>query len=252
MRRASPSRPRGFRPKNAPEGDSARLPALASGQCPTRLSPAWPAQPAAGIARDSPVSSADAEDVRVRTRRGSTARPSSTSAPPAAAQRDPARRGPGAARCRRRRPWTGSGAEPTDVLPDQLLKDAPVAASYLPLPPGAMTVEDVHAWAKTFDRWLARTQRLDVPARGRCARGRDAVRPSGPSAAASQSSWSRLSGSWGSCGGNGGSRIASIAACASSAVGTGSAARAGAHDRGPGARPRARRVFASMLRAWYP
>ena len=56
-------------------------------------------------------------------------------------------------------------AEPTDVLPDQLLKDAPVAASYLPLPPGAMTVKTFTRWAKTFDRWLARTQRLEVPGR---------------------------------------------------------------------------------------
>jgi hypothetical protein len=58
------------------------------------------------------------------------------------------------------------GAEATDVQPDQLLKDAPVAASYLPLPPGAMAVKTFTRWAKTFDRWLARTQRLDVPSRG--------------------------------------------------------------------------------------
>lgn len=61
------------------------------------------------------------------------------------------------------------GARPIDVLPDQLLKQAPVAASYLPLPPGAMDLKTFTRWAKAFNRWLARTQRLDVPARGESA-----------------------------------------------------------------------------------
>ena len=56
-------------------------------------------------------------------------------------------------------------AQPTDVRPDQLLKDAPAKGDYLPLPPGAMNLKSFTRWAKTFDRWLARTQRLDVPVR---------------------------------------------------------------------------------------
>ena len=51
-------------------------------------------------------------------------------------------------------------ATPTDVLPEQLLKAEPKTASYLPLPSGAMDVKVFSRWAKTFDRWLARTQRL--------------------------------------------------------------------------------------------
>jgi len=50
----------------------------------------------------------------------------------------------------------------TDVMPDQLLTGAPKGASYLPLPPGAMELKTFTRWAKTFDRWLARTQRLVV------------------------------------------------------------------------------------------
>ncbi len=55
-------------------------------------------------------------------------------------------------------------AKPTDVMPDQLLSKPPQAASYLPLPAAAMKVNTITRWAKSFDRWLARTQRLDVPA----------------------------------------------------------------------------------------
>lgn len=55
------------------------------------------------------------------------------------------------------------GAQPTDVTPAQLLKEAPVEAAYLPLPTGAMQLKSFTRWAKNFDRWLARTQRLDVP-----------------------------------------------------------------------------------------
>jgi hypothetical protein len=54
-------------------------------------------------------------------------------------------------------------AVPVDVLPDALLKDPPVAAPYLPLPSGAMDLKVFTRWAKQFDRWLARTQKLDVP-----------------------------------------------------------------------------------------
>jgi hypothetical protein len=53
-------------------------------------------------------------------------------------------------------------AQPCLVMPAQLLKEAPVAAPYLPLPPNAMQVARFARWAKQFDRWLARTQRLEV------------------------------------------------------------------------------------------
>jgi hypothetical protein len=50
----------------------------------------------------------------------------------------------------------------TAVMPDALLKDAPVKASYLPLPAGAMELPVFTRWAKRFDRWLARTQRVEL------------------------------------------------------------------------------------------
>lgn len=52
-----------------------------------------------------------------------------------------------------------------DIPPEQLLKDPPVRADYLPLPAAAMKVQTFTRWAKAFDRWLARTQRLDLPAK---------------------------------------------------------------------------------------
>jgi hypothetical protein len=55
-------------------------------------------------------------------------------------------------------------AIPVTVLPDQLRRDAPVPAPYQQLPAGAMRVLTFTRWAKSFDRWLARTQRLPVPA----------------------------------------------------------------------------------------
>lgn len=55
-------------------------------------------------------------------------------------------------------------AQPTALMPDQLLARAPKTAKYLPLPSAAMQVNTITRWAKSFDRWLARTQRLDVPA----------------------------------------------------------------------------------------
>jgi hypothetical protein len=48
------------------------------------------------------------------------------------------------------------------VTPAQLLKEMPVAAPFLPLPAAAMQVPVFSRWAKNFDRWLARTQRLDT------------------------------------------------------------------------------------------
>jgi hypothetical protein len=54
------------------------------------------------------------------------------------------------------------GAQPCAVKPADLLPQAPVEADYLPLPPGAMRLTSFTRWAKNFDRWLARTQRLDA------------------------------------------------------------------------------------------
>jgi hypothetical protein len=56
-------------------------------------------------------------------------------------------------------------AKAVDITPDQLLKDPPVSSDYLPLPAAAMKVQTFTRWAKAFDRWLARTQRLDLPAK---------------------------------------------------------------------------------------
>jgi hypothetical protein len=55
-------------------------------------------------------------------------------------------------------------AKPVEVMPGQLLARAPREAHYLPLPAGAMQVNTITRWAKRFDRWLARTQRLELPA----------------------------------------------------------------------------------------
>ncbi len=57
-------------------------------------------------------------------------------------------------------------AVPIRVTADDLLKEPPVAAGYLPLPAGAMEIKSFTRWAKNFDRWLARTQRLELPADG--------------------------------------------------------------------------------------
>jgi len=53
-------------------------------------------------------------------------------------------------------------AQPIDVMPEALLKSPAVEAPYLPLPAGAMTIKTFTRWAKNLDRWLARTQRLEV------------------------------------------------------------------------------------------
>lgn len=45
------------------------------------------------------------------------------------------------------------------------IADPPAQAPYLPLPAGAMDVKVFTRWAKGFDRWLARTQRLAVEPR---------------------------------------------------------------------------------------
>jgi hypothetical protein len=54
-------------------------------------------------------------------------------------------------------------AKPVEIEPGQLLKDPAARASYLPLPAGAMELKTFTRWATAFDRWLARTQRKDVP-----------------------------------------------------------------------------------------
>jgi hypothetical protein len=54
-------------------------------------------------------------------------------------------------------------AKPTDIMPGELLKESQVPAEYLPIPAAAMKVQTFTRWAKGFDRWLARTQRLDLP-----------------------------------------------------------------------------------------
>ena len=53
-------------------------------------------------------------------------------------------------------------AVPCEFKPAQLLKEAPVDAPFEPLPPAAMRMPTFLRWAKHFDRWLARTQKLDA------------------------------------------------------------------------------------------
>lgn len=56
--------------------------------------------------------------------------------------------------------WDAAVATP--FMPADLLREAPARASYLPLPAGAMELKTFTRWAKSFDRWLARTQRLVI------------------------------------------------------------------------------------------
>jgi hypothetical protein len=53
-------------------------------------------------------------------------------------------------------------ATATSVAVPDLAADAPVVAPYEPLPSGAMQVNTFARWAKQFDRWLARTQRIEL------------------------------------------------------------------------------------------
>ncbi len=55
-------------------------------------------------------------------------------------------------------------ARPTEATAADLLTAPPAPADYLPLPAGAMRVTTFTRWAKSFDRWLARTQRVVPPA----------------------------------------------------------------------------------------
>jgi hypothetical protein len=54
------------------------------------------------------------------------------------------------------------GAQPCTAKPADLLKTAPVTADFESLPPAAMKLTSFTRWAKNFDRWLARTQRLEL------------------------------------------------------------------------------------------
>jgi hypothetical protein len=56
-------------------------------------------------------------------------------------------------------------ASPTAVSPEQLKKDPPVPGKYAALPASAMELKTFTRWAKAFDRWIARTQRLDAEAK---------------------------------------------------------------------------------------
>ncbi len=53
-------------------------------------------------------------------------------------------------------------AKSTDVMPDQLLSQAPVEATYFPLSTAAAQVVTFTRWARAFDRWIARTQRVEL------------------------------------------------------------------------------------------
>jgi hypothetical protein len=56
--------------------------------------------------------------------------------------------------------WDAATA--TTAMPADLLKEAPVKGHYLPLPSGAIDPAAFTRWAKKLDRWLARTQRVDL------------------------------------------------------------------------------------------
>lgn len=53
-------------------------------------------------------------------------------------------------------------ATPTHVQPEQLLTEAPGPATYRPLAGSTMQLNTFKRWAKAFDRWLARTQRVEL------------------------------------------------------------------------------------------
>jgi hypothetical protein len=56
--------------------------------------------------------------------------------------------------------WDASAA--TETLPQQLIAESPQAGAFAPLPPQAHQVKTFAKWAKDFDRWLGRTQRLTL------------------------------------------------------------------------------------------
>jgi hypothetical protein len=56
--------------------------------------------------------------------------------------------------------WDAATA--TAITASQLLKDPPIEAEHQPLSPAATQVKIFTRWAKHFDRWLARTQRIEL------------------------------------------------------------------------------------------
>lgn len=56
--------------------------------------------------------------------------------------------------------WDGSA--PSDVAPDRLLTTPPADGSFAPVPAQALQVKSFAKWSKDFDRWLSRTQRLEL------------------------------------------------------------------------------------------
>lgn len=53
-------------------------------------------------------------------------------------------------------------AEPTDIAPQALAAEPPADAGYAPLPPFATNAQKFSKLARDFDRWLGRTQRLEL------------------------------------------------------------------------------------------
>ncbi len=56
--------------------------------------------------------------------------------------------------------WDASAA--SEVAPDRLLTTPPTDAPFAPVPPQALQVKSFAKWSKDFDRWLSRTQRLEL------------------------------------------------------------------------------------------
>jgi len=57
-------------------------------------------------------------------------------------------------------------ATATEVQPEQLLNSPPGPATYRPLAGSAMQLNTFKRWAKAFDRWLARTQHVELATTG--------------------------------------------------------------------------------------
>lgn len=55
-------------------------------------------------------------------------------------------------------------SEDVAIEPDQLVKAPPVQAPHAPLPTAATDAKTFARWVRAFDRWLARTQRVTLPA----------------------------------------------------------------------------------------
>jgi hypothetical protein len=57
-------------------------------------------------------------------------------------------------------------ARATDLMPDQLLEGPPIDAPFQPLSTAASKVVTFTRWARAFDRWVARTQRVELMTKG--------------------------------------------------------------------------------------